>query len=89
MSTGELSRNHTLGREIARGGRARDIVAAQSAVAEGYFTAEPAHQLALRMGVDAPILEQVYSVLYEDREISEAIRLLTNREPKHEFLGIL
>jgi len=87
--TGELSRNHTLGRLVARGGKAREIVASQNAVAEGYFTAEPAHQLAKKLGVDAPLLEQVYYVLYQDRSIGDAMELLMNREPKPEFLGIL
>lgn len=86
--TGDLSRNRTLGKLIADGQKAKDILASRKSVAEGYYTAKPARELALREGVDAPIIEQVYYVLYEDRPLIEAVRLLMTRSPKDEFAGI-
>ncbi len=87
--TGDLSRNRDLGRRIARGERAADILAHQNAVAEGYHTAEPAHQLAQRLEIDAPIIEQVHAVLYRGRSLEEAVQRLVTRDRKAEFEGIL
>lgn len=86
--TGELSRNRTLGKRIAAGERAADIVAGQAAVAEGYVTARPVYQLAQKHGVDMPISAAVYRVLYEDADLFEEARLLMNRERKDELEGI-
>ena len=47
------------------------------------------HDNASKLGVDAPIIEQVYHVLHEDRGLDDAIRILTTRDRKHEFAGIL
>ena len=87
--TGDLSRNRTLGRQIAAGEKAADILARQSAIAEGYYTAGPAFELARKLGVDAPIIEQVYHVLHEDRTLGDAMERLITRERKGEFDGIL
>lgn len=87
--TGDLSRNRTLGRQIARGERAKDILARQAAIAEGYYTAGPAHLLAERLSVDAPIIEQVHHVLQGERSVEEALARLVSRESKSEFEGIL
>jgi len=87
--TGDLSRNRTLGRAIARGHKAEEILASQNAIAEGYYTAAPAFQLARRLEVDAPIIEQVYYVLHEGRELADAMGRLVNRRRKDEFEGIL
>jgi glycerol-3-phosphate dehydrogenase (NAD(P)+) len=85
--TGDLSRNRTLGRELARGKPVAEIVASQRAVAEGYHTARPAWALARKLAVDAPITEQVYHVLHEGRSLIEAARLLMVRSPKDETWG--
>ncbi|MBI2572111.1 MAG: NAD(P)-dependent glycerol-3-phosphate dehydrogenase [Candidatus Schekmanbacteria bacterium] len=86
--TAPLSRNYSLGRAIGRGGNAKELLASQKAIAEGYYTAKPAWLLARRVGIDAPITEQIYHVLYEGRPLSEAIRQLMAREPKDELAGI-
>lgn len=86
--TGELSRNRQLGQQLAAGKLARDIVASQKAVAEGYYTAAAVHALAQREGVDMPISEAVYRVCHEGADLrAEAIRLMS-RERKDELAGI-
>lgn len=86
--TGDLSRNRTLGKRLAKGEKADEIVASQKAVAEGYVTCKPVHQLAVKTGVDMPITEAVYKVCYEGVHLLMAAMALMNRESKDELAGI-
>jgi len=85
---GDLSRNRTLGRKIARGEKPDEILARSRTVAEGYFAAKTAMELGRSHGVDMPITQQVYSVLYEGKTIIDAGKELMQREYKPEFQGI-
>ena len=86
--TGELSRNRQLGTEVAKGIDAATYLATQRTVAEGFYTAHAAYDLARKLGIDAPIIEQVHFVLHRGRPLLEALRLLVTREFKHELQGI-
>jgi len=86
--TGELSRNRTLGKQVAAGVNPQAYLASQRSVAEGYYTAAAAYDLAKRLGVDMPITENVYHVLHRQRPVAEAIRMLLERTYKDELLGI-
>ncbi|HEY1959950.1 MAG TPA: NAD(P)H-dependent glycerol-3-phosphate dehydrogenase, partial [Polyangiaceae bacterium] len=57
--TGELSRNRQLGVEVAKGVDPKAYVASRCTVAEGYYTAHAAYDLARKLGIDSPIVEQV------------------------------
>jgi glycerol-3-phosphate dehydrogenase (NAD(P)+) len=87
--TGDLSRNRTLGRRIARGEKPEEILASTRTVAEGFFAADSALKLAASLDVDMPITQQVYAVLYEGKTIADAARELMSREFKNEFKGII
>ncbi|ANM28938.1 hypothetical protein ABI59_03935 [Acidobacteria bacterium Mor1] len=82
--TGELSRNRKLGQRLAGGERLQDIVAASRSVAEGVATTQSARALAHRSGVDMPIVEEVYRLLYEDGSPREAIHRLMTRPLRRE-----
>jgi len=86
--TGELSRNRHLGVEIAKGVDAATYVATQRTVAEGFYTAHAAYDLAQKLGIDSPIVEQVYFVLHRERPLLDALRLLVTRDFKDELRGI-
>ncbi|HEY1958600.1 MAG TPA: NAD(P)H-dependent glycerol-3-phosphate dehydrogenase, partial [Polyangiaceae bacterium] len=86
--TGELSRNRQLGVEVAKGADPAAYVASQRTVAEGYWTADAAYGLAQKLGIDSPIVEQVYFVLHRARPLLEALKLLVTREFKDELQGI-
>ncbi len=86
--TGALSRNRQLGLKVAEGFDASEYLASQRSVAEGYYTARAAWQLAQKLGIDAPITEQVHAVLYEKRPLLEALRQLMTRSQKDELWGI-
>lgn len=86
--TGELSRNRTLGVEIAKGIDPAEYVASHKTVAEGYHTAVAAYALAQKLGVEVPITEQVFHVLHRGRPLLEAIKALVTRGYKDEDLGL-
>jgi glycerol-3-phosphate dehydrogenase (NAD(P)+) len=80
----KLSRNRTLGERLGRGESLRDIVASTRTVAEGIPTARSAYQLARRLNVVTPIIDEVYGMLYEGRDVKTAIQTLMSRDSKPE-----
>ncbi len=83
--TGDLSRNRTVGYQLGQGKKLDDILADMRMVAEGVKTARSVYQLAAKLGVEMPICEQVYRVLYERKDPREAVRELMKRALKHEM----
>lgn len=86
--TGALSRNRQLGLKVAEGLDATAYLETQRTVAEGYSTSKAAYLLAQKLGIDAPITEQVHAVLHEKRPLLEAMRQLMTRSQKDELWGI-
>jgi glycerol-3-phosphate dehydrogenase (NAD(P)+) len=83
--TGGLSRNRTVGVELGRGRKLRDIMAGMHGmVAEGVLTTDAALGLAQRHGIEMPISEQMHAILHEEKPPREAIRDLMNRPGKEE-----
>jgi glycerol-3-phosphate dehydrogenase (NAD(P)+) len=83
--TGDLSRNRRVGLGLGRGEALAAILPALGHVAEGVSAAQGAHTLAGALGVDMPICEAVYRVLYEDLPPRRAVEALLAREPGPEF----
>ncbi len=83
--TGELSRNRHVGLELGKGRSLEEILAGTQQVAEGVRTAISARDLALRMGVELPICEQVYAIIHEGKNPKEAVVELMRRQPKGEL----
>jgi len=83
--TGDLSRNRTVGLKLGQGKTLSTILAEMNMVAEGVMTTRSAWNLAGKMEVEMPILEQVYQVLYKDKPCNEAVRDLLSRSLKHEL----
>jgi glycerol-3-phosphate dehydrogenase (NAD(P)+) len=82
--TGDLSRNRTVGMELGRGRRLGEILSGMKMVAEGVKTTLAAFQLAQRLGVEVPITEQMYRILYEGKDPRRAVSDLMLRELKPE-----
>jgi glycerol-3-phosphate dehydrogenase (NAD(P)+) len=80
----KLSRNRSLGERLGRGEKLADILAGSVSVAEGYPTAHSAWQLARRHKLSTPILDEVYSLLYEGKDVAKALQDLVGRESKAE-----
>jgi glycerol-3-phosphate dehydrogenase (NAD(P)+) len=79
-----LSRNRGFGERVGRGEKAADIASEMEAIAEGYPTARSAYQLARRHDVMTPVLDEVYAMLYEDKDVIQAVQALMSRDPKAE-----
>jgi glycerol-3-phosphate dehydrogenase (NAD(P)+) len=86
--TGDLSRNRTLGKQIAEGADPKEYLASRLSVAEGFFTSAAAYDLSRKLEVDMPITDHVFHVLHRGRPLLEAVRLLITREYKEELRGI-
>ena len=82
--TGSLSRNRTVGVGLGQGRELNEILEELGQVAEGVLTTKSARELALREGVDMPVLEQVYALLYEGKNVDQAVKDLFSRERKAE-----
>jgi glycerol-3-phosphate dehydrogenase (NAD(P)+) len=82
--TGDLSRNRTVGVELAHGRTLSDILGHMNMVAEGVDTARSAHALAERHGIEMPIVDRVHAVLFEDVPVREAVETLMLRQPRPE-----
>jgi glycerol-3-phosphate dehydrogenase (NAD(P)+) len=82
--TGDLSRNRSVGMKLGRGMKLADILSEMRMVAEGVKTAESARNLARRLGVDMPITETLFQVLYHDKPAREAVIELMTRDLKAE-----
>ncbi len=82
--TGALSRNRSVGVELGKGRALDEVLGGMTMVAEGVRTARSARELAHREGVEMPIVDSVYSVLYEGASPREAVESLMLRAPKAE-----
>ena len=82
--SGKWSRNRSFGERIARGDVPEEIVNSQQTVVEGYWATDCIHQLCQEKGLVAPILSQVYAVLYERKDSRAALQSLMDRGLKAE-----
>jgi len=82
--TGDLSRNRSVGLQIASGKSLRAITSATPSVAEGVRNTRSLRSLARRLGVEMPIVEQMFEVLYGGKKPAEAVRDLMQRSLKSE-----
>jgi glycerol-3-phosphate dehydrogenase (NAD(P)+) len=79
-----LSRNRTFGERAGRGEKIADILSSTRSVAEGYPTARAAYQLARKLGIAMPIVDEVHALLYEGKEARRALQDLISRDMKQE-----
>lgn len=84
--TGDLSRNRTVGIELGKGRKIDDILNGMQTVAEGVKTTLSAYQLAKKLGVDVPIIEQMYAIIYQHKDPRNAVNDLMMRDLKAESI---
>lgn len=78
------SRNRDLGERLGKGESMEQITASHPKLAEGYPTARSAFQLARKLEVETPIMDEVYAMLYEGKSPRETVRDLLQRGRKAE-----
>jgi glycerol-3-phosphate dehydrogenase (NAD(P)+) len=82
-----LSRNFTVGYRLGKGEKLKEIIESTNTVAEGVSTAKAAYELSNKFNVEMPIVEQIYNVLYGEKDPRAAVHDLMTRTPKAEFYG--
>lgn len=83
--TSTHSRNHTAGEMIGKGMTPQEALDAMGGkVVEGYYAAATGKELADKYGVELPITQAAYEVLYEGKKVPEVFRALMTRRKNHE-----
>lgn len=85
--TSQHSRNRRCGMMIGKGHTLEEAHAQIGMAIEGVATVKAAHQLMQKYGVEMPIVENLYRVLYEGFDPQEAVMALMLRQRKHEVEG--
>ena len=83
-SYGNLSRNRLFGTELAKGKKAQDIIDSQKNVVEGYYAIDAAHNLSKKLGIDMPITEELYKIVYEGKDVKTSLQDIIKRGFKEE-----
>ena len=79
------SRNRSLGCEIGKGKKLKDILKETEMVVEGVETAKAAHRLAKKYKVPMPISEAVYKILFENEKPELAVAALLHSGLRREL----
>ncbi len=82
-----LSRNHYVGEELTKGRSLTEIIDSMVGVAEGVSTTAAAWGLAQEFGLEMPIVERIYKVLYEGVDLRQVAAELMQAEVSHELAG--
>jgi glycerol-3-phosphate dehydrogenase (NAD(P)+) len=78
------SRNRRVGEKLGRGETLAQISTSTHMVAEGIPTAKSAFECARKLQIETPIIDQIYSVLYEGKRPDQAMQELLGRDQKAE-----
>lgn len=81
---GPLSRNRMFGMELARGRTPQQVMQSQKVVVEGFYTIRAAYTLAQALGIEMPITEELYHVVYEGKDIKSSFDDICRRAIKEE-----
>jgi len=83
--TGNLSRNRQVGIRLGKGEKIDDILKSMIMVAEGVPTTASAYDLSKKSGVEMPVVETLYGLIYENADINSSIKKLMSRSLKDEL----
>ncbi|MFC2168942.1 NAD(P)H-dependent glycerol-3-phosphate dehydrogenase [Acidobacteriota bacterium] len=83
--TSDLSRNYFVGFELGKGKSLKEIVSKMKMIAEGVTTTLSVFQLSKKERVEMPICEQVYRILYRNKDPRQALKDLLSRKLKNEY----
>ena len=74
-----FSRNRMFGNMIGKGYTVKSAMMEMSMVAEGYYATKSAYQLNQGYGASTPIINAVYSILYEGKNAKKVFKNLTDQ----------
>jgi len=78
------SRNRFVGEQIGKGKKLKQVLKSMDMIAEGVETSRSASQLAKKHKVETPITNEVYKILFEDKDPVKATTDLMTRDMKSE-----
>ncbi|MFA7412035.1 MAG: NAD(P)H-dependent glycerol-3-phosphate dehydrogenase, partial [Tissierellaceae bacterium] len=87
--TSMLSRNRRAGILIGQGSKVEDAIREIGMVVEGIKTTKSAYNLSKKYGIEMPITKEIYNVLYEGKDVKNAVTNLMLRDMKHEMEDIV
>lgn len=85
---GTQSRNRQLGVLVGKGLSPESIVKSQKTIAEGYYTARAAYEQARHLGIETPLIDETYAVLYENKRPQDSLPTLMLRPQKWESFAV-
>lgn len=80
-----FGRNRLVGERIGRGETLEHVLGDMVNVAEGVFTTRSVHDQAQSRGVDVPITDELYEILFNGKSPRDAVSNLMVRMPKGEW----
>jgi glycerol-3-phosphate dehydrogenase (NAD(P)+) len=83
-SYGQLSRNRSFGVEISKGRKPEDILNTLNVVVEGYFTIKAAYRFSRKLGIEMPITEELYNIVFEGKNVQKSINDIRRRALREE-----
>jgi glycerol-3-phosphate dehydrogenase (NAD(P)+) len=86
-SHGTWSRNREFGEMIGAGKSVTELLAGRKTVVEGHRSTEALYGLCQERGITAPILAEVYAILYQAKKPADALHALMTRELKRETVA--
>lgn len=82
--TDNQSRNRRFGLMLGQGKTAEEAITEIGQVVEGFYNTKEAYLLAQKQGVEMPIVEQIYQMLFCGKHANEVVKALLGRERKGE-----
>ena len=87
--TSMYSRNRKAGILIGKGMEIDDVIETVGMVVEGIKTTKSAYELAKKHDIDMPITEEIYDVIYNNKDVKSSVINLMLRDKKHEMEDII
>lgn len=84
--TSQHSRNFQAGYKIGKAGTAKIFWETNTKTVEGVRTAKAVHEKARELGIDMPIVNEIYAVLFENKNARESAKQLMTRDLKSEMV---
>lgn len=78
-------RNLRVGRDLGKGKKIQEILGGMEMVAEGVDTAAAVYEFCQKLGLDLPIMGEVYRILFENKNPRQAVIDLLNRDVREEW----
>ncbi len=82
--TDNQSRNRRFGLALGQGKTPEEAMAEIGQVVEGFYNTKEAYLLAQRQGVEMPLVEQAYKILFQGKDPRDAVKTLLERPRKGE-----